>query len=91
MKQIDLEITSDIHFNMGRCHTIRPKISLKRANRMAGYSIMLQHHLTKEEIATRYFENPPGWHIYIHDMRENFTGNNGTQVHHIFIKKNSIN
>lgn len=62
---------------MGRCHTIRPKISLKRANRMSGYSIMLQHHLTKEEIETRYFENPPGWHIYIHDMRENFTGNNG--------------
>ncbi|TMW44643.1 hypothetical protein DOY81_010277, partial [Sarcophaga bullata] len=69
----NLEITSDIHFNMGRCHTIRPKISLKRANRVSGYSIMLKHHLTHEEIQTRYFENPPGWHIFIHDMRENFT------------------
>ncbi|XP_023295430.2 uncharacterized protein LOC111678365 isoform X2 [Lucilia cuprina] len=68
-----VEITDSLHFYMGRCHTIRPKISLKRASKSTGYAITLKHHLTKEEIKTGFFENPPGWHLYIHDMRENFT------------------
>ncbi|XP_065356122.1 uncharacterized protein ppk17 [Calliphora vicina] len=69
----NVEVTSSLHFYMGRCHTIRPKISLKRASKSAGYSIMLKHHLTKDEIKTGFFEKPPGWHLFLHDMRENFT------------------
>ncbi|KAM7352117.1 amiloride-sensitive sodium channel pickpocket 17 isoform 2-T2 [Cochliomyia hominivorax] len=69
----NVEITSSLHFYMGRCHTIRPKISLKRASKLTGYSIMLKHHLTKEDIKSKYFEQPPGWHLFMHDLRENFT------------------
>lgn len=70
----DIEITSSLNFYMGRCHTIRPKLNLKRVGKSAGYALMLKHHLKRNEMKGRYHENPPGWHLYIHDKRENFTG-----------------
>ncbi|XP_037958942.1 uncharacterized protein LOC119688336 [Teleopsis dalmanni] len=68
----NLEITSSIHFNMGRCHTLRPKIALKRTTKESGYSVMLTHHINPNN-NNKYYEKDPGWHIFLHDYRENFT------------------
>lgn len=67
-------MSDDLHFYMGRCHTIRPKKELSRVSKKGGYSIMLKHHIFPDENTHFYYENPIGWHIFIHDQRENFTG-----------------
>lgn len=71
----DIEITSSIQFYYGRCHTIRPRVPLKRANKDTGYSMMLHHHFPKEDLKNIIEEDKikPGWHIFIHDTRDNFT------------------
>ena len=72
---LDVIISESMHFNYGRCHTLRPLKPLQRATRNDGYSIMLTHHLNGTEEYTNYDgATPIGWHIFIHDKRENFTG-----------------
>ncbi|XP_067622903.1 uncharacterized protein ppk17 isoform X2 [Eurosta solidaginis] len=63
----NLEVKSSLHFYMGRCYTLRPLMELKRTTRSTGYSIMLTHHIKSK------LENSPGWLIYIHDFRHDFT------------------
>ncbi|XP_061386620.1 uncharacterized protein LOC133322631 [Musca vetustissima] len=69
----NVEITSNTQFFRGRCHTIRPKVALRRATKNSGYSIMLQHHVPKSDVDLDKYETRPGWHVYIHDPKENFT------------------
>ncbi|XP_020714287.1 uncharacterized protein LOC101456160 [Ceratitis capitata] len=68
----NLEITSRLHFYLGRCFTLKPKVELKRTTRTSGYSLMLTHHINSGT-NTDMMEENPGWHIYIHDYRHNFT------------------
>lgn len=68
-----LDIDSSIHLYMGRCYTLRPKYAMKRVSKDVGYSIMLGHNIVKttSDVDTK---SGDGWHIFIHDKRENFTG-----------------
>lgn len=53
---------------------MRPKKALKRTDRNSGYSFVLQHHIPRSEVEDeRFGDRRPGWHLYIHDPRENFT------------------
>uniref|UniRef100_A0A1I8NLL2 Uncharacterized protein n=1 Tax=Stomoxys calcitrans TaxID=35570 RepID=A0A1I8NLL2_STOCA len=84
----NVEITSSIQFFEGRCHTIRPKVPLKRATKDSGYSIMLRHHVPKSEVESENYVTRPGWHLYIHDPRENFTEVNmkaSGRVEYVFV------
>lgn len=68
-----MDIDSSIHFYMGRCYTLRPKIAMKRVSKDVGYSLMLGHNIvqTTSDVDSK---SGDGWHIFIHDKRENFTG-----------------
>lgn len=69
----DVDIDSSIHFYMGRCYTLRPKMAMKRVSKDVGYSLMLGHNIvqTTSDVDSK---SGDGWHIFIHDKRENFTG-----------------
>lgn len=59
---------------MGRCYTLNPKIELKRTTRTSGYSLLLTHNIASGSSMEMMLEKNPGWHIYIHDHRHEFTG-----------------
>ncbi|XP_039951083.1 acid-sensing ion channel 4-A isoform X2 [Bactrocera neohumeralis] len=69
----NLEIKTSLHFYMGRCYTLNPKIELKRTTRTSGYSLMLTHHIIPGSSMEMMLEKNPGWHVYIHDHRHEFT------------------
>ncbi|KAI9585945.1 hypothetical protein GQX74_001792 [Glossina fuscipes] len=69
----NVEITSSLHFYNGRCFTMRPRILLQRATKNSGYSMILTHHIQSDH-QYFYYETEPGWHLFIHDSTENFTG-----------------
>lgn len=68
-----MDIDSSIHLYMGRCYTLRPRIAMKRVSKDVGYSLHLGHNIvqTTSDVDTK---SGDGWHIFIHDKRENFTG-----------------
>lgn len=57
---------------MGQCQTIVPKITTEGTWRGFGYSMFLDHDISKYTQSNS--ELSPGWHLFIHDIRENFTG-----------------
>ncbi|XP_055919178.1 degenerin unc-8 [Eupeodes corollae] len=67
----NVDITSSIHFNLGRCYTVRAKFPSKRVSKNSGYSMMLTHHVLKKE--SFKYEAEPGWHLFVHDAAEEFT------------------
>ncbi|XP_036226961.1 acid-sensing ion channel 1B [Bactrocera oleae] len=69
----NIEIKSSFHFYMGRCYTLNPKIELKRTTRTSGYSLLLTHNIASGSSMEMMLEKNPGWHIYIHDHRHEFT------------------
>ncbi|XP_053960576.1 uncharacterized protein LOC128864843 [Anastrepha ludens] len=69
----NLEIESNLHFYLGRCYTLKPKVELSRTTRSSGYSLMLTHHIDPSSSTDVTLEQNPGWHVYIHDFRHNFT------------------
>ncbi len=69
---IDVDIVSGIYFNYGQCHTMSPKVMTRRSWKNYGYSLILTH--TMEATDETNSENDPGWHVFIHEPKENFTG-----------------
>lgn len=69
---VDVDVVSSLHFNMGQCQTIVPKITTEGTWRRFGYSMFLDHDISKYTQSSS--ELTPGWHLFIHDIRENFTG-----------------
>jgi hypothetical protein len=67
-----VELVSSIHFNLGRCVTLKPLVQTKESFKEGGYSLILQHNMTT--IDDTKSEIPPGWHIFIHEAKEPFTG-----------------
>ncbi|EDW04016.1 acid-sensing ion channel 4-A [Drosophila grimshawi] len=68
----NVEIDSSLHFNMGRCFTVRPLKSMNRVSKPVGYSLMMEHDMVASTSDVDYLAGV-GWHIFIHDKRENFT------------------
>lgn len=62
--------SSTLHFNSGKCHTIKPLTSLKYAHSRSGYSVLLRHDHQRRSLTT---EPQYGWHIYFHQASENFS------------------
>uniref|UniRef100_A0A1B0AS74 Uncharacterized protein n=1 Tax=Glossina palpalis gambiensis TaxID=67801 RepID=A0A1B0AS74_9MUSC len=86
----NVEITSSLHFYNGRCFTMRPRILLQRATKNSGYSMILTHHIQSDH-QYFYYETEPGWHLFIHDSRENFTEISmkaSGRVEYVFIRRN---
>ncbi|XP_047030240.1 acid-sensing ion channel 1 [Helicoverpa zea] len=67
----NVELTPTIGFTQGRCYTMNPKILSTQATKALGYSVTLQH--TAQDITTTTSIQPPGYHVYIHYVREPFT------------------
>ncbi|XP_030556002.1 acid-sensing ion channel 4-A [Drosophila novamexicana] len=83
-------IDSSIHFYMGRCYTLRPVTAMKRVSRAAGYSLMLEHNANKLASDVDLTAGA-GWHVFIHDKRENFTEINmkgSGRVEYVFVNIN---
>lgn len=66
---LDVEISSSLHFNYGRCHTIKPLVQTSNAWKDYGYSILLKH----DEDGSGPTRNA-GWHVFIHEPSEPFSG-----------------
>lgn len=69
---LDIKIVSEIFFNYGQCHTIMPLITTRGSWKTYGYSLVLLHDLWT--IDDTLGEKEPGWHIFMHEPKENFTG-----------------
>lgn len=69
---VDVEIVSGLYFNNGKCHTMKPKVTTRRSWKNHGYSLILTH--TMDATDETNSENSPGWHVFIHEPKENFTG-----------------
>lgn len=68
----DVRVRSTMNFNLGKCYTVRPASELvKEDYRDLGYSIELNHSLVDREKPAMM---PPGWHVFIHEVDERFTG-----------------
>lgn len=61
---------STLHFNLGKCHTIKPLTALKYTHSRSGYSVLLKHDHKRRALTT---EPLYGWHIYVHQASENFS------------------
>lgn len=72
LKTLDVAIVSGIFFNYGQCHTFIPKKATRQSWKNHGYSLILTH--TMEATDETNSENSPGWHIFIHEPKETFTG-----------------
>ncbi|XP_034474031.1 acid-sensing ion channel 4-A isoform X1 [Drosophila innubila] len=83
----NVDIDSSLHFYMGRCFTLRPKIAMKRVSKQVGYSLILEHNLVQSTSSVDLIYGA-GWHIFIHDKRENFTEINmkgSGRVEYVFV------
>ncbi|KAG4070914.1 hypothetical protein HA402_011140 [Bradysia odoriphaga] len=67
----NVAIVSGIYFNYGQCHTMTPKVTTRRSWKNHGYSLILTHTMEATDETTS--ENVPGWHVFIHEPKENFT------------------
>lgn len=65
----DVEISSSLHFNYGRCFTIKPLVQTSQAWKDYGYSVLLKH----DENGSGPSSNP-GWHLFLHEPSEPFSG-----------------
>ncbi|XP_033149256.1 acid-sensing ion channel 4-A [Drosophila busckii] len=84
-------IDSSLHFYMGRCYTLRPRIAMKRVSKPVGYSLMLEHNVGQTATSDVDFVSGAGWHVFIHDKRENFTEINmkgSGRVEYVFVAIN---
>ncbi|KAH8392305.1 hypothetical protein KR215_005485 [Drosophila sulfurigaster] len=84
---INVDIDSSLHFYMGRCYTLRPKLAMKRVSKQVGYSIVLEHNLF-QSLSDVDLISGAGWHVFIHDKRENFTEINmkgSGRVEYVFV------
>lgn len=61
---------STIQLNLGKCHTLKPLISLKYTHARSGYSVLLKHDQPRKNLTN---EPAKGWHIYFHQASENFS------------------
>ncbi|XP_037711423.1 uncharacterized protein LOC119548315 [Drosophila subpulchrella] len=83
-------MNSSLHFYMGRCYTLRPKEPAKRVSKDVGYSLMLEHSMlttSTSDVDTGGI----GWHVFIHDKKENFTEINmkgSGRVEYVFVSVN---
>lgn len=60
----------------GRCYTLMPLVTTEKSWKSYGYSIFLKH--TESEQTDLYV---PGWHLFIHESKETFTGKvNGNEM-----------
>ncbi|KAH8326035.1 hypothetical protein KR067_013185 [Drosophila pandora] len=86
----NLETDSSMHFYMGRCTTLRPKEASKRVSKSVGYSILLEH--SKSVTSTSDVDTGSvGWHVFIHEKKENFTEINmrgSGRVEYVFVNVN---
>ncbi|EDV31449.1 uncharacterized protein Dana_GF14545 [Drosophila ananassae] len=86
----NLETDSSMHFYMGRCTTLRPKEPSKRVSKSVGYSILLEH--SKSVTSTSDVDTGSvGWHVFIHEKKENFTEINmrgSGRVEYVFVNVN---
>lgn len=71
----DIEISSSLHFYYGRCYTLKPLSRTKGAWKDYGYSILLKHDGTG--LSNNYL---PGWHLFIHEPSEPFSGTSVGEV-----------
>lgn len=62
-----------MNFNLGKCYTVRPASELVKEDyrEYLGYSIELNHSLVDIAGPAMF---PPGWHVFIHEVDERFTG-----------------
>lgn len=80
---------------MGQCQTIIPKITTDGTWKSDGYSMVLHHDISKYADSNGVV--PPGWHLFIHEVRENFTGAKTNQkwfyfhLHHDLITRKLLN
>lgn len=51
---------------------MKPKVMTRRSWKNHGYSLILTH--TMEATDETNSENVPGWHVFLHEEKENFTG-----------------
>lgn len=65
----DVELSSSLHFNYGRCYTLKPLSQTKGAWKDYGYSILLKH-----DTLASTSNVLPGWHLFIHEPSEPFSG-----------------
>lgn len=65
-----------MHFTLGQCQTIKPLITTIGSWRSFGYSIALTHDVNSSKDTPT--QDPPGWHLYIHDPKEKFSGKTKT-------------
>ncbi|XP_068140939.1 acid-sensing ion channel 4-A [Drosophila tropicalis] len=87
----NLEIDSSLHFYSGRCYTVRPKKLMKRVSRAVGYSLTLDHTPSTTSTSNADTSTGAGWHVFIHDKRENFTEINmkgSGRVEYVFVNVN---
>lgn len=75
----DVEIVSSMHFNLGQCQTIVPLVATDGSWKSYGFSMILHHDISTINDSTS--DIPPGWHMFIHEPKENFTGKNKILLH----------
>lgn len=68
----NVDIEETLHFSLGRCFTLKPKISTNMPSKDSGYSIMLAHDFISND-QNLIEQINPGFHIYIHEPNERFT------------------
>ncbi|KAH8248941.1 hypothetical protein KR032_004404 [Drosophila birchii] len=86
----NLDVNSSLHFYMGRCYTLRPKEPTKRVSKAVGYSLLLEH--SRFTTSTSDVDTgSAGWHVFIHEKKENFTEINmkgSGRVEYVFVSVN---
>ncbi|XP_077289909.1 amiloride-sensitive sodium channel pickpocket 17 [Arctopsyche grandis] len=65
-----IEVVNSLHFVLGQCQTVSPKIYVSTVSKNTGYSILLNHSML--EIDTTSSTIPPGYHIFVHQANEPF-------------------
>lgn len=71
-KHENVEVEETMHFSLGRCYSIKPKISTKMASKNSGYRFEVAHDFPIDDIDRLERENP-GFHVYIHEPGVRFT------------------
>ncbi|CAG5038253.1 unnamed protein product [Parnassius apollo] len=67
----NVEISSTLGFITGRCFTLSPKILIGHSSIASGYSVTLQQRALDISTSTSIY--PPGYHVFVHYIREPFT------------------
>lgn len=90
----NVEVEETLHFTLGRCYSIKPKISTTKASKNSGFRFEVSHDFMSDDQNLIERENP-GFHVYIHEPGVRFTehgvlSSGSGRVEYLFVNLNEV-